>query len=601
MQPEFATFLRAQYATPPAQSIAEWAAENIDFALAPNYDTPIHAPFDPNFACYMIPVLEWLKDYTTREIWIRKCSRAAATEYILAWMRWIIANQPAPTYYLTADQLTTERFMKSRIKRGMKTCKAVHAKYKEAQTTEHDIQFPDMDFRVSWPSARGAFKQDGWQNIIADEFPTWKSGAPEMVRKRAGTYAFHKIVGLGSPDPIGKHPTGDPVILEYDTTDKCKWMMPDPITGNPFCWEFGGVKKAHGIKWPDDARDAETKEWDLERVRKESYYITPDGTRIENSEREAITRQGYDLWKSGDDRFGWVSDRPDAPKHIHGIWIVGPMVPFADGDFGVLSYRFLEAKRKGRVELRAYFYENWADVGDMPNSSAAADRSLKERELPYALGEPFWTAKSKDTGEPIVKLADNCIKGMFLTADVQKYHLWWVARWWVVTGEKVETGLEAWGNVAGFSELTSLAQTLKPNAIGVDIHYEGRYGETADFCVETGALAMMGDGNLNCDLRLRDDLNPNEGRKARGRTDDKFDMLTWHTDIFRTKLLAAIRGEAPFQWYVPKMAGRDYTRQVLSTHKVDGEWKRKKGHPDDHMFDCECMQLVLARYDSLIK
>jgi len=42
-------------------------------------------------------------------------------------------------------------------------------------------------------------------------------------------------------------------------------------------------------------------------------------------------------------------------------------------------------------------------------------------------------------------------------------------------------------------------------------------------------------------------------------------------------------------------------RQVMSTHKVDGKWVRKRGHPDDHLFDCEAMQLAMARLDNLIQ
>jgi len=69
----------------------------------------------------------------------------------------------------------------------------------------------------------------------------------------------------------------------------------------------------------------------------------------------------------------------------------------------------------------------------------------------------------------------------------------------------------------------------------------------------------------------------------------------------RSKLLAAIRGETPWGWHIPRMPGREYVRQVMSTHKVNGVWETKKGHPQDHMFDCEAMQLALARYDSLIQ
>ena len=582
MRKEFATFLAPQLRPHPPQSIAEGSRDNIDFSLAPNYDTPVHAPFDPEFAPYMKEPLEWLKDYTTREIWIRKCSRAGATEYLLSWLRWIVACAPAPTYYLTADELTTKRFMESRIKRGMRACPPANDYYKQAKATEVDIRFPHMDFRVAWPNAKGAFKQDGWANIVADEFPTWKGFAADMLRKRAGTYAFHKIVGLGSPDPVGKHPDGDPVILEYEATNRCLWMMPDPKTGNLFAWEFGGVGQSHGLKWPDDAKDAESGEWDLERVRAEAYYLTPDGTRIENKDRSRINATGK-----------WVAQKSDAPKHIKGIWIVGPMVPFADGDLGTLAYRFLEAKRRGHDALRAYFYENWADVANMPNSSTTEENMLRARELDYGRGGKFWTATDD--------VPENPVRGLIVTVDVQKYHLWFVSRWWMAIGERTECGLEEWGKVANFDDLAKMCETIQPNGIGIDIGYAERYGEVADFCAYFGGIALKGEDNMKGDLNLRDDMNPNEGRRARARDDSRFSMLSFNTDIFRSKLLGAQRGESPFSWFIPRMVGRPYVRQVTSTHKIDGEWKRKKGHPDDHLFDCEVMQLALARLDNFIQ
>jgi hypothetical protein len=565
------------------QPLALWAARNIDFSLAPNYDTPLHAPFDPQFAIYMIPVLEWLQDHDTREIWIRKCSRAGATEYVLAWLRWIVAESPRPTYYLTADQLTTERFMESRIKRGFAVCPAANKHYRQARVTEHDIRFPHMDFRVSWPTAKGAFKQDGWAALVADEFSTWKGFASEMLRKRAGTYQFHKIVGLSSPDPTRKGADADPVIQEYEKTDQCRWMMPDPKTGNLFEWRFDG------LKWPDDCKNSETGEWDSGRIEAEAYYLTQDGTRIENSERGNVTATG-----------SWVSQSETGGKGHRGIWIVGPMVPFGDGDFGTLASRFIAAKRRGNDALRAYFFENWADIGiSAPDSAEAGDNEIRARELEYARGQsPF------KLDPPLIEQPAGSLTGLALTVDVQKYHLWYIARWWsIIRGERVVSALEEWGNLATVDDLAHLIGTINPYLVGIDIGYADRYGEIADFCADYGCIALKGEDNMKTDIYLRDNMDATEGKRARANNEQAkpFDMVTWQTDIFRSKLLAAMRGETVWDWHIPRMVGRQYVRQVCSTHKVNGVWERRKGYPDDHLFDCEVMQLVLARFDKLIQ
>jgi len=59
-------------------------------------------------------------------------------------------------------------------------------------------------------------------------------------------------------------------------------------------------------------------------------------------------------------------------------------------------------------------------------------------------------------------------------------------------------------------------------------------------------------------------------------------------------------------WWVPRSRDNEarwrqqYARQVTSTRKVDEEWI-VSGHRQDHLFDCEVMQLALARYDNLIQ
>jgi hypothetical protein len=45
--------------------------------------------------------------------------------------------------------------------------------------------------------------------------------------------------------------------------------------------------------------------------------------------------------------------------------------------------------------------------------------------------------------------------------------------------------------------------------------------------------------------------------------------------------------------------GADYLRQATTTKKIDGVWTPPK-HRQDHLFDCETMQMVLARHDQLI-
>ena len=71
-------------------------------------------------------------------------------------------------------------------------------------------------------------------------------------------------------------------------------------------------------------------------------------------------------------------------------------------------------------------------------------------------------------------------------------------------------------------------------------------------------------------------------------------QYTWNVHEFRSRLLAAMRGESALLWAVYGGVERDYVRQVTSTELRDGIWQTKAGQSQDHIFDCEVMQFVAA-------
>jgi hypothetical protein len=146
--------------------------------------------------------------------------------------------------------------------------------------------------------------------------------------------------------------------------------------------------------------------------------------------------------------------------------------------------------------------------------------------------------------------------------------------------------------------------------MGIDIGYALRASEVSDFCAErtdqghpkeARIFAMRGNDRESkalIDMVIRDAL---EGRSS---GQNLFAELTWQTDVFRTWLIEMMAGLGKVPWYVPgglneTREGQEYIRQVSSTRKVDGVWVPPK-HGQDHLFDCECEQLALARHDGLI-
>jgi hypothetical protein len=548
--------------------------------------------------------MDSLIDPTIHEVVHRKCTRASGTEGALTFTRYCVVHEPQPMLYMTNDISNARIAAKERIKRGMELSPELIAAYARAEDTEFTITFSDMDLRVSWARNKGTYKQSGYQLVICDEASMWQSFAADMIRRRADMYRFHHILFLSSPDPTKKgDPDRDPIILLYEDTDRRKWFMPDPGKKRRkfyFVLSGGEGKKRYGVIWPESAKHGD--EWDLDQVRAEAYYLTEHGTKITEDMRMDLVRAGE-----------WQPTAKAKRDDVRGYWTVGPMIPVDAGNFGELAARFLAAKyhltdtgtKEERLHnsLRVYMAESWAEAHRETNV-VARDDSLDDREATYSLGEVY--------------VPDGCGHGIILTLDVQKYHIWWLARVWSRNPQEdfaCCAALLDFGTKATFADIYGLIDDINPAWVGFDIGYNERRNEVRDFCAEftpqgsvdqSNVVAMRGEDKDKMTVpiypKIEDAL---EGRASHGGS-NKYLALQWQTDIFRTWLVECVNGESTFEWCVPSDHGPDekkwidYPKQVLSTHKAGGKWIEPR-HGQDHMFDIEAMQLVLARYGGIIQ
>jgi len=516
-----------------------------------------------------------------------KCSRAGYSENLLLTdLRYTIARAPEPALYISGSMELVLGFHDRRVVRGITLSPELEQRFKLARAYKQDIQFPDMDFRCTWASSDTATKQDGWARIYCDEVSLWGEFTVDMVRRRAAAYPFHHIIFGGSIDPTRRgNADDDPVLKLYEESDKRVWVMLD-ANGKPFTFSMSG------IKWPEYAKDGDEYKFDV--VRDEAYYETPSGAIIRECERMNVVRTGY-----------WTPTNTGSSIRV-GYKIVAPMVPFADCTFGELACKFLSAKlrinqiakkeEKKRNTLRTYFAENWAEIYREQEINIT-ENALADREQKYE--------------RKVVSVDEGMGYGIALTVDVQKYHLWYVARVWGVNNGNVASWLLDWGSLPSFSALHDMASELNPSVIGIDIGYKLRASEVGDFLSDrtdqvsprdARVFALRGNDSPTkniIDAQLRDSL---EGRSSAGQR--LFMELTWQTDVFRTWLVEMMTGIGKVPWYVcadleNTRDGQEYLRQVTSTRKVDGVWIPPK-HGQDHLFDCESMQLVLARMDGLL-
>lgn len=575
MKGRLGKYLGALYRPVRRMTVPEWARENVDFSRVPSYETPLRGPYDPDFMPYWKEPAEAATDPAVREIWALKPSRAGASENLLLNpLRYTVACDPKSTLYISGDQTLTEDFMETRIKLGLRCARGCAGKLALARSAEHRIYFEDMDLIVRWPRAKGAFKQRGYALILADEVSTWPTFGPDMLRQRAETYGFAHIIGVSSMDPAQRRPSKeDPIFQLFLEGDQRYWMMPDPKTRRLFRWEMGTDKTVHGLKWDPKAR-REDKTWDYDRLRASAYYVTPDGTRIENDKRLALVAKGH-----------WRATNARAPAGRRSYHLNAFCLPWKKGDFGDVAVEFLKAKRAGPEQLRVFVYEFLAEEWKENVIPTSGDQ-VSKRAGGYAKG----TYLSESEAHKTVYIGKE--KNIFLTVDVQQSHVWYAAREWIKPGD---SGLVDCGHAITWAQVDELAKRLKAYRIGVDCNYEARRGEVETFCSDNDDLMLQGRDDMSTAMKLT--KLPKYPGTARQTVPSMaaLIMVQFSADAIKTRLWQMINGFGEFKWFVHDLTPHEYIWQMASEESTDGHWEPKKSNSQNHLWDCEVMQVVMAR------
>lgn len=552
--------------TPPL-NVWQWAEENVDFSLVPNYDTPLHERYDPDYLPFWKEPAECITDPSIKEIIALKSARAGGTENILLNpIRYSVAVRPQPTLYVTGDQLSAESMMEERIKRGLKSCKVTRSKLNKASSTQHRIMFSDMDLFITWPKAKQAFKQRGYGLVLCDELSVWPVYSADMARKRIASYPFAHIVMISSPDPQQKRSSDDdPIFVEYRRGDQRRWNCPDP-GGGWFVFEMGH-DNPHGLKWDQSAKRLDGT-WDLDRVRETAHYVTPSGAVITEQDRMKIVRFGR-----------WVATNHTAADYVRSYHVTAFMTPF--DSFGGIAVAFLKAEAAGPTALRTFVYEYLAEPWYGEKVEITTNQ-IEDRRGSYRAGVRASTL-------PAYSYLAARRSAVLMSIDVQKSKLYCPVREWFDGGD---SALVEWQELTAWKDVAALKAKHNVARVFIDLGYSERRNEVLEQCLFgeiRGAVPLFGRDTLKEPYRV-DNRDPFEGTAKQGRT--KIPIITFNPDQIKHLLSRLTAGEDPHQWLLPSDIDRDYIMQATSEECIDGAWVARRR--DNHLWDCEVIQLVGA-------
>lgn len=570
------------------QTITEWATSSINYGRVPAYDSQWKSSYSLEMFPFYASIQDEFHNPDTKEIIVAKCARAGASENLLLTpLRYSVARAPKPILFITSGQQMTEKFMETRIKKGFGlsretqskfrlVSKETNAKERTGKTREHEIYFPDMELIVSWAGSNSITKGSGFQWVLADEISLYNDCTIDMLRRRTAAYPYDsKVVAISSPDPKQKRTSkDDPIFIEHDLGDKCRWTMPDPATGNPFHFSFPG------IKWDESAKGEHG--WDLERVQATAYYLTPDGTRIDEQQRLPIITKG-----------NWTPSQKAKLPGRKSYHLPAMLVPFESCSFGAIAVAFLKAKEQGKYALKTFIYEYLAEPFYEEKEEVESEATIVAHCQPYKKGQLFTNVPA------MVEKYKNYPKAAIISCDVQKDHIYYLVRLWCYTPSGYDSGLVTWGQCIDFEELEKLLQPIMQdsNKQGVkhiygctDVNYENRKLEALKGCYKLKMNGIIGSDKTHQSIRAKD-IDPFEGSVNAKKKVIKCYILK--KDDWMTYLLDLINNKTQYNWYLYEGIEHMYQRQLISTSKVDGEWI-SRGKAGDHLFDCETYNLALA-------
>lgn len=558
----------------PFMSCWDWNVANVDYSSDRSYKAATSAKYDPTLMPWWKTIVDKIDDPLVKEVVVLGISQGGKEEHCLCMPAryWAGTNQPFHVLYVGHQETKAEEIFIDRVKGSMTLTEATRNLLGTVRERGMVYDIGATRFACTHGGTGGGLKGKPWDRVLLSEISSFHSLAVlDEARKRGLTRPSFKIVMWGCPDWRKNRPSDeDPLFVEFDLGNRAEWSMIDPITGNRFFFTVGDGE-GPGIHWDPKAKK-ENGSVDLTMVEETAYYVTPDGTRIDEKDRWKTVCTGE-----------WLDQNEEAPKwkfsaHIHQL-----MMPWKDaGGFGYIARRFCESLLKGKDSHRIFRYEieaaKWHSEKQRPE-----EEKVKQRASLYPRGSRF--SLHELTKFPHIGKATRVIG----TVDVQQDTLYWSAREWVQGGD---SGLVDFNCVTRWESVRDSFDKCGVITRLIDASYNDRRVEVFDECIAgsmVGAIPCFGRDTLVMPFEIKE-KDPYEGSLRQGR--HKLKMMTWNPSQIKLLLMRLMNGDDPHIWNLPKDYTDEYIAHLTAEEYVDGAWVRKRKM--NHWLDDEAMSLVGA-------
>lgn len=455
---------------------------HMDLWAEEHYEVPVSAwpgKWRTSNAPWVRKLLRKVQDTRIRVAVVQCSAQSTKTEAMILILAWIIAEDPAPTMWVTANKEEAEKIMLERIWPAMRACKPVAAKIPDDRSLakQTEIHFPGMTFEAGGANSKAFLQSRPRRNLLLDEVRNWKAWALPMVLKRVRTWWNSRVIMATTPAN-----TGDTVDREYKAGTQEHYHVVCPKCGKAICDLRFRIKKNEqlspgvfserdaGMTWDTDETTKPGGKWNFDELAKTIRYVWPCCGAESKDEPWERTR----IATSGD----FVAYNPGAKKdRVSFTWsaMLPPWVPWAS-----VVDEFVRAKdaldHSGNIEpLKAFICETLGQPWD-------------ERMRGMDDAEPMQCCKLRyDTMAPWEFEARR-----FMSIDVQEKtgrHYYWLIRAFAADGS---SRLISYGVTRSIDEIR---ETAKRHGVdGANICFDTGYASTDIYklLIESGLSERTG-------------------------------------------------------------------------------------------------------------
>lgn len=559
----------------------EWSEESVK--LDPT--SPYQGYWKSDISPWVRELMECFSDNEVSDISVMCSAQSAKTQTMICLLMWALAEEPAPTMWVTSTGEEAAFLMKTRLIPTIKSCQPVVDCLIDDRNAVNrmEVQLKGASLIVVGSSSPSRLQSKPVRWLFLDEVRNYPEGALEMVLKRTRAYWNARRCIVSTPDMHN-----DATHRAYLQGDQRVWHFQCRKCGEwfPMSWEY--------MKWDENDVTKNEKGYNFDELAKTIRFQCKCGEEYpdEPQHRRHFVNSGK-----------YIALNPNAPKNrrsYHWNALLPPWVKWRD-----LVEEFLIAKQAtyngDTSPLKDFINESlgepWEDrLGDFEDFG-----QLKARAREYKLKEKW------DEEEVRFLSADKQAKGGI--------HYWYVVRAFAKEGAK--SRLIDYGRVENELDLLNAAEENNVHADNCMIDSGYDTASVYKFCQRHGWKPMKGSGNqgfkhrnkktgrMSTQLWTWTKAEVGIGTKEHG-LHKAIRLFLWSNDGCKDMLAELLQGMIG-DWTIAQDTCNEYTRQVTAEKRVQitdiknrtkYEWLPVR--KDNHMLDCELMILVASLANKLI-